>query len=241
MPIHAPVPLFEPHRVPRDLLVENVPAGGLEVQPLRGRVGRDKDPDRGVLVVERGLDRGPVRRRVPPEEGLDLWRREPRSGEPGHEVVERVLVLREDDQPLVPSPQVLPDPCEEQVEPGVRWKRPPSRAAVSHPVSRPAEAFEGPADPGDVRREDLTVRAEPGASEPNHIRLAAPLLLVVLYRGLCTAPRRLCLVHAKAGKVEPGHVLPPGSCEGVGAREKPFRQEREEKLRQHPFPSTPPS
>ena len=50
----ATVALLEPRRVPRDLVVQHVARGLLEVQALGGGVGRDQDADR-ILAKRRWL------------------------------------------------------------------------------------------------------------------------------------------------------------------------------------------
>ena len=51
--VDAAVALFETARIPGNVEMEQVPAVGLEVQPLAGGVGGDQDPDRVLLGVRR--------------------------------------------------------------------------------------------------------------------------------------------------------------------------------------------
>ena len=131
--VDAAVALFEPDRVPRDLVVDHVAAVVLQVQPLGRRVGRKQDPNRMLARVglEGLLDLLPVAQAHAAGQAEDVLFSHPGS-DVGLQVLERVEVLGEDDQPL---PVPVGAGAEVFADPGFRgpgaWRR--ARGAASPP------------------------------------------------------------------------------------------------------------
>ena len=90
-PIDAADPLFEPRRVPGQLVVHDDPAAPLKIQSLGRRVGGQQEP---AGLVEACLHGGALTRRQP---AMQLQR----GGKRGRELQQRVAILGEDDDGLV--------------------------------------------------------------------------------------------------------------------------------------------
>ena len=104
MPVDAAVALLHPHGVPGDLVVDEVAAVRLEVEPLAGGIGGEQDAHRVGLVVdrleERVLDPRSLAVCHAAVEELDVLL-VPVRDQHLVQVLQRVLVLREDQQPLL--------------------------------------------------------------------------------------------------------------------------------------------
>src|SRR5437773_1926476 len=86
--IDATVALFESHRVPRNLVVDDITARGLEVQTLGCDVGCRQQPDRIACIVERLAHVGALRERRPPVQDTEAGRFDSLGRQPGDDVVE---------------------------------------------------------------------------------------------------------------------------------------------------------
>ena len=183
--VEATVALLQSRRVPGAVVVKQVARGPVQVQSLGGGVGGDEDPDPGVGIVEGGLHTvagGGVHAARPPhaEERQDpvLGVAPPQAV---GEVVQRGLVLREDDQPLVVAEPVAgaqqllherDQPVEARVVGGLALGRRPSLRVESKGLDRTLH-------PVDLLRELAPVVAEPAAHHGGRRRLSFLGLAVV--------------------------------------------------------------
>ena len=101
--VDAPHPLLQAVRVPRYVVVEEDVAA-LEIDPLARRLGRHQNLNPALAKLLFGVEPGA---RLVPGTGLhasvDAAHTEAPFRQPLHQVVERVLELREQEQPLIRS------------------------------------------------------------------------------------------------------------------------------------------
>ena len=259
--IHPTVPLLDPHGVPRDLLMDHVPAGGLEVQPLGGGIGGEQDPEGRERIVELLFDETPVLCGGTPEQDLHLRVTDPLLPEPELEVIKCVLVFGEDDDPFiipeltgfparatgracgtVPHTgrarclQVFPYPVHETLPLFIRGKGNMTRWSGDDDILCPAEGFQRPGDLLNVGSETIPVLREPACPVTYGIDLPAFLLLVIVHRRFGTIPGFPRLIEPEIGEVEAIHMLPPCPGEGIDAGQEPFREQGKDEITQHPLP-----
>ena len=116
--VDTAVPLLETVRVPRDLVVDEVAAIVLEVEPFGGRIGGEEDAYgvRRWVHLEVPLDHLPYVKTHTTKEGLNAVA-VPALDEELVEVFKGVLVLCKNNEPLVVpltvGPHVLIDPGEQ--------------------------------------------------------------------------------------------------------------------------------
>ena len=129
--VEPAVALLQPRRVPRAVVVQQVAGGAVQIEALGGGVGGDEDTHLRGRVVERRLDVLATRlvhafRSAGPEQREHSIGRVAVAQASG-EVVERGLVLGEDDQAFVVAElavgaeQAL-DQSDESIETGVRQR-----------------------------------------------------------------------------------------------------------------------
>ena len=228
--VESAVPLFQPRRVPRTVVVEQVASGPVEVEPLGSGVGGDQDAHFGVGIVERGLDAVPLGRphaggSSHAKQGEDPVRRILPS-QPVGEVVQRGLVLGEDDEPFVVAESAIPkqqpvdqpDQCfETRVAGGLL-------VGDGRAIGLEPEAGDRLLDAADLRGQLFPVVPEPSAHDRGSRRLAL-LRLPVVSRFLAKHSFRHLDIGFRGGLF--GHSL-QGSVPRVGerrrARQKTFAE-----------------
>ena len=223
MAVEPAITLFEASGVPRDIEVQEIPGGLLQVEALGGRIGSEEHAYRVIGVVEGALDLvafGGVHTAVEHAQGASVGIE---GVQAPVEILEGGLVLREHDQAFVREPaavlaQQLVDLLLQAVKADVG-----SGSMEVVAFGDEAKVLDGLVDGLELGVEGLPEGCEPGAHGADGVS-GPGLALAVVVEVLVGAALSGCDLGGVGGVLRGESLLEamPGFREGVWAREEAF-------------------